>query len=51
MRETMRLRMCEGLLNLAFRLDVSRCDFFDTSSRCDNLEPPGTGIYTVHIHA
>ena len=42
MRVTMRLRMCEGLKNLAFRLDVSRCDFFDTSSRCDNLEPPGT---------
>ena len=38
----MRLRICEGLLNLAFRLDVSRCDCFDASSRCDNLEPPGT---------
>ena len=40
----MRLRICEGLLNLAFRLDVSRCDCFDTSSRCDNLEPPGTAL-------
>ena len=38
----MRLRICEGLLNLAFRLDVSRCDAFDTSSRCDHLELPGT---------
>ena len=40
----MPLRICEGLLNLAFRLDVSRCDCFDTSSRCDNLEPPGTAL-------
>jgi len=43
----MRLRICEGLLNLAFRLDVSRCDAFDTSSRCDNLEPPGTGFVSL----
>ena len=36
------LLICEVLVNLAFQLDVSRCDSFDTSSRCDNLEPPGT---------
>jgi hypothetical protein len=38
------LLICEVLGKLAFRLDVSRCDIFDISSRCDNLEPPGTGI-------
>jgi hypothetical protein len=33
--------ICEVLDNLAFRLDLSRCDIFDTSPRCDNLEPSG----------